>query len=551
MSRTVSLLLKLASPLRWRRYVTSRLRSRQINRADDALDSRLREIGPLPPGTGDYVFADGMWRNPNHFFRLRLFIEAIRSRGHSPALLGFLRRRTDWREKRALERIGFAAFVYIDEDPEYRTEQFLDEARRLLATARTHADILNIVLPDGIPAYTFYDTVLKLTSDPQPPLDLPVWTTSLAEMLRNQAIYNREFSARKVMHVAVSHPWKNEWATLTWTALKAGVPVSHITGFCEALRIRRFRQRDDYARPVEHLPYAAFEALSPDVRRKLVQIGTDDLAKRESGNSSDLNVRCAFEPGRRIENREQARAALSGQTTKPVIVVYSHVWYDFPHTFAMRNFTDFRDWIELTLREIRSIDDVVWLLKPHPTEQWYGGFKLTDVARELPSHVRLLPTQTDSKTVTTAADAITTVHGTVAMEAAAAGVAVILADRSYFSDWKIAHAATDRADYVRLLKAAGKLSAPDAAARDRAKACFALALAEPPMEVGALQISCDSGGIELYDEVASRYGSQQGLRQREIERIAAFLEQSEIDSFAAYHLVENARRTTADLQAVS
>lgn len=542
MTARQSKLAKILDASKWRQLIAAQLRLRSINRADDELDRCFARVGKLPSAADEpYVVADGMWRNPNHFFRVRLFIEALHALGRKPRLLGILRRRGDWREKRTLQRIGFEEFVYIEGDSEFRTDAFLAEAKRLFSTVRAHADILALPLPDGIPAYTYYDTVLKLSSDPRPPLDHPLWITTLAETLRNRAIYNRELSSRPILHVALSHPWKNEWATLVWLALRRDIPVEHLTGFCEALRIRRFRSCDDYATPVEHVSRALFEGLPQATQQKLTEIGETDLRQRASGLSSDLNIRHAFDPGNRIGDRERARAVLSGQTEQPVAIVYGHVWFDFPHTFAMRNFVDFCDWMELTLREIRTIDDVVWLLKPHPTEGWYGGFNLATVAHDLPPHVRLLPMHTDSQTTINAADTIVTVHGTAGLEAAAAGVAVILGDRSYYSGWGVAYAAADRADYVRLLRNAGHLPRPDAVARARASACFALALAEPPDSVHALPMSCDSIGLSLYREIADRYDRLNAARRREVESIAAFLDQSEIDSFAAYRLVQNAR----------
>ncbi len=549
MTAPKTMFAKILDAGKWRQLFAAQTRLRAINRADDELDRQFSRVGKLSAAADEpYVVADGMWRNPNHFFRVRLFIEALHTLGRKPRLLGILRSSRDWRERRALARIGFEEFVYIEYDDEFRTDMYLAESRRLLSVVREHADILALQLPDDIPAYTYYDTVLKLSSNPRPPLDDPLWVSTLAETLRNRAIYNRELSKRPIMHVALSHPWKNEWATLVWLALKREIPVEHLTGFCEAMRIRRFRTADDYATPVEHVPRAVFEGLPQAAQRKLAEIGAADLRRRSSGLSSDLNVRHAFDPRHRIGDREHARAILSGQTERPVAIVYGHVWFDFPHTFAMRNFIDFRDWMELTLREIRDIDDVVWLLKPHPTEAWYGGFNLTTLARDLPPHVRLLPMHTDSQTTINAADTIVTVHGTVGLEAAAAGVAVILGDRSYYSGWGVAHAAADRADYVRLLHNAGQLPRPDAAARARANACFALALAEPD-DGDALPMSCDSTGLALYKEIAGRYDVESSARQHEVESIAAFLDQSEIDSFAAYRLVQGARGMSNDLGA--
>ena len=82
----------------------------------------------------------------------------------------------------------------------------------------------------------------------------------------------------------------------------------------------------------------------------------------------------------------------------------------------------------------------------------------------------------------------------------------------------------------------------DAAARERAQACFALALAEPPADVGALRMSCDSSGSALYQEISGRYDHGRADIAREVERIRDFLDQQQIDSYAAFHLIEAQRR---------
>jgi hypothetical protein len=540
-----SLLRKILDPKRWRRLGERSIENHRRRRLAAELDAAWAAVGPLPRRTGEgVILADGMWQNPNHFLRLRLFCAA------ATAVEGFrlaavVRRRADVDAHRALERIGFTEFVYLEDDVEFKATDFLPNARRLLASVRDHRDVLALELPDEVPAYVLFDTVLKLSLHPRPPLDDPLWESTLAELLRNAAIYARTLAGYDVRHVALSHPWKSEWATLLWLALRRGVPSYHLTGFVDAIRIRRFRSLEDYATPVESLPFARFTALPPAVQHAVAEIGRSDLSRRASGGSSDINVRHAFRNDRRIGERDAARRALSGQVEKPVVIIYGHVWYDFPHTFAMRNFTDFLDWMEATIERCRQIDDVVWLLKPHPTEEWYGGFRLADVAINLPPHIRLLPLDTDSKTAMLAADCVVTVHGTVGLEAAAAGVSVLLADRSYYSDWNVATIARDRADYLRLLGMVRALPRPDADARIRAQACFALALATPPATTGALQITCDSRVSEAYREIIGRVSENPGLLKDEWRRIEAWLGQDSIDGFATYHLLATAQRNAA------
>src|SRR6266436_9405118 len=100
-----TLIKKAIDPARWRRFAESRLDLYRRNRGDDALDRALAGLGPVEIEASEKtLIADGLWFNPNHFFRLRLFVQALADRGECLRLLGVLRRHSDARASRALER---------------------------------------------------------------------------------------------------------------------------------------------------------------------------------------------------------------------------------------------------------------------------------------------------------------------------------------------------------------------------------------------------------------------------------------------------------------
>ena len=525
-------LTKLASPQAWRRVGFRLARKWRGEWHRRRVNSLYGKLGPVAAGAGPLaVIGDGLWDNPNHFFRLRLFLEALPGIG-SMRLIGILRKADD-RTRSALESLGFGEFVGIDDHPVHRTEAFVPQARAMLDGVRSHEDLLALALPGGLPAYTFYDTALKVARHPQPELGDPLWETTLAKCLRNCAIYHDLLETTAVAHVVLSHPWESEFANLVWAALSRNIPAYHLTGYCEGIRIRRFLDTDDYATPVEQLKLREFMALPEPVQRRFSEEGARYLAQREAGQTTDINARYAFRPARRLGSRAEARRAFGVDGDRKLAVIYSHVWFDFPHTFAMRNFTDFLDWMRLTLEQVSEIHDLDWLLKPHPTEEWYGGFRLQDLIEDLPPHVRVAPRDTDSLTALTAADVVVTVHGTVGLEAAAHGLPVIASDRSFYGDWGFVHQAASREDYIRLLRTAHDLSAPDETGRQRALALIALALAPTPADVGALAIRCDSSGPVLYQDIIRRYNEATPALERERENIFEWLgDQS--SSYAAY-----------------
>ena len=365
----------------------------------------------------------------------------------------------------------------------------------------------------------------------------------LAVTLAHLQIYDRLLDETAPELVVLSHLWESEWAVLAWLASQRGLPVFGLSQLTEAIRIRRLSRSEDMLRPVEALSRAYFNGLTDVQQEAFIAAGHGALEERFAGGGTDILIRYAFAPGRRSDHRAEARALLVGDDKRPIGVVYGHSWFDFPHVYGMRNFTDFVDWFRSTLAIIGAIDDVVWLLKPHPMEVWYGGFKMADMIGALPDHVRVLPHETDSLTAMRCADAVVTVHGTVALEAVAEGVPVISADASYFDDWDFCHVAQSRDAYADLLRQVGRLPAPTPRQRDEAAACAMGAFGASPPEVGALRVPCDSREARLYHEVSEMLMAEQTELDQEAAAIRAFVGQRECDSYQVWRMAEATTRT--------
>jgi hypothetical protein len=275
-----------------------------------------------------------------------------------------------------------------------------------------------------------------------------------------------------------------------------------LTGYNEGIRIRRLDTPQAFETPVEHLSYKDYQKLSYRTRAELTNIGQLEFNRRTSGKSTDINSRYAFNEQRRQE-AGQARRQWIGDDQRPVVLICSHVWFDFPHTFAMCNFTDFFDWMQLTVSHIVDIKNVVWLLKPHPTEQWYGGFQLSHVIPQGLAHIITLPHDFDQATALAMCDAVVTVHGTAGIEAGIVGRPVLCADHNYYSDWPFVTTARSRAEYTLLLQNICDLPKASLETMEAAAACFAAALSQPNEKDQRLRLQCDSLTTKLYRELSA------------------------------------------------
>ena len=118
----------------------------------------------------------------------------------------------------------------------------------------------------------------------------------------------------------------------------------------------------------------------------------------------------------------------------------------------MNRFRDFEDWILTTYNSILNNTDFIWIFRPHPGEDWYGGITLKDILpKDLPNHILILPKQLSGKSVMNIASGLITYHGTAGIEYAACGKPVMIADKGWYHDADFAIYPESRSDYVNLL----------------------------------------------------------------------------------------------------
>lgn len=530
--------LKYFNPRRWVRQFMRLLAQWEAHR----VGTRVREEFLCQHGrSGGHgpraIIAEGLWDNPNHWFRLRMFLRAIPDTDDC-RLIGILRTEKDVEQRKWLESLGFNEFIYIDQ-PSSCDEKFSRQAEALIAGARTHADMLKIALPFGLPAYVFYDTVLKRARHPRPKLDSPLWFECLVDVLRYIEIYKKLFDDNEIYIVITSHGWKSEYAALVWQAICHKVPAYHLTAYTEGIRIRRYDNRDDYRTPVEHMQYErGFLALPENVQQRISDDGQAYLEEVVKGTFNDINMRYANRPDLRISNRDEARQALRIPDNKPLAVIYAHAWFDFPHVFGMNNFVDLVDWIEVTVAEAKMNTEVHWLFKPHPMEKWYGGFHLADIVDDTCPNISVCPIDTDTVTIQNASDIAITVHGTVGIEAASKGVVTICADHNYYNDWGFSYSAKSREHYCQMLATVQSLAKPSEEQRRLAMAVAALHFA-PPAETGLLRTMCDSTPRKiLYDYISQTLKNNQVIVDRETDKIQQWLSSGH-SSYSLYNFLRH------------
>lgn len=424
----------------FRAYANFRLGWR-FDRPYYELLSRIPQMFPVGSALSRRLLIDGHFFNPGYFYRVQLFRAAMGS--GSGDELGFFWRHNSQHCAQILRTLGVRKThrYFPRTDPRLRSI-----ATQLAQKIRSGDDLLELEFPHKIPASFLYDDILKRQRSAtvnalDPNIERHIW-----EFLSSIRAAEDILDCHEPDCVAMSHSILTQCSPLAWLAATRGIPVVTLFGNYGLPRFWRMRDAEDIHYGMDRPEKNDLDRLATNQADALAEIGSKYLAARLSGHTDDLGGRMAFKG-----DSDKLRLKCSN-VNRPTVAVYASNWFDFPHALGMSRFRDFYDWIESTLQVAIATPSVRWLFRAHPCDKWYGGITLKDMLpQKLPDHIVLLPDECSGQSVMKIADALVTYHGTAAIEYAAMGKPVLVADKGWFHDCGFVLYPESRDEYLRLL----------------------------------------------------------------------------------------------------
>ena len=171
-----------------------------------------------------------------------------------------------------------------------------------------------------------------------------------------------------------------------------------------------------------------------------------------------------FEPrnNKKISKKEISKI-LGWDDQKPIIGIFNHSFIDGVFEIEWKIFRDHLTWLRKTLRYIRDIKSVNWIVKEHPyayKENYFSpnlGAK-TNVEKELNEitadcdHIASFDKKLNGSSLINILSAALTCQGSVGLEYACLGIPVILASDTYFAGLGFTNEPRTKAEYFSHLK---------------------------------------------------------------------------------------------------
>ena len=399
------------------------------------------------------ILVDGLWDNPNYWFRYSLIRKSLGFRkGSETGLLGEYNRKSVQLIFSLMSIDNVIDYHSISKDAFKHKEQ----AHKLIANTRSPGDILKWSLPLGFPGSLVFDGILNRQRRATVDLSDPMLVDYVAEALSYIHVANYIFSNNDFDLVVLSHALDYTFAAIAWVGISRNIPVIVIYGDYGSARFIRMQDgKDLFAYPVRPTR-DEFYSMSEETRNNLKKAGEQYLNDRFCGRTNDVGAIYAYKNRVVSISKDEICRLNNWDPSLPIISVYASNWFDYPHVTGLDSFRDFLDWIEVTLEVATKQKNINWLFKSHPCDDWYGsinGVRLSDLIDNVScKHIKLAEKSWDSTKLILSLDGIVTCHGTIGLEAVALGKPVLAAHKGWYGHIGFTHTMVSRQEYVELLE---------------------------------------------------------------------------------------------------
>ena len=432
--------------------LAERRRRARVAQTRDELLARLRVLSAAAPVRRPQgrVLVDGLWDNPNYWLRYGLLRSALGlAADEEIGLTGFFRTAE---VTHSFALLGISDTVSFAERLRRVKSEARASAQRLLRDTRGPDDVMAWRLPDDFPNDIVYDGLLKRQRGACVDVHHPEIEAHVTEALACVQAADQLIGEIAPRRIVLSHAVNFACGALAWAALRRGIPTVVLFGNYGLPRFFKLQTAADLHDWNDGLAKEEIVSLTEARAAALERIGAEYVKRRLAGATDDLGARSAFVTASKFIDRKGLANAFGWTGNRPVVTVYASNWFDFPHACGLTNFRDFLDWLRVTVDRAVAIEDVYWLFKPHPCDEWYGGVTLADLMpAHGASHIALAAPEWNGADVFAASDALVTTHSTGGVEFAASGKPVLLADRGWYDRAGLAVVASSREHYAELL----------------------------------------------------------------------------------------------------
>jgi len=256
------------------------------------------------------------------------------------------------------------------------------------------------------------------------------FTKSILRKEINRAVYLYFFikaliTQHNIDYVVLSHKYYTLFGVLGRVATSVGAKVIS----CDRSHLKLLTSLSQHYES----DYCVDEAIRKCISRLDTQRSQEFVRSRFSGELDHIDVRAASQGRQHYDEIELAKL-LRIDRRLPICMIAAHGFSDAPHRDSWSLYDDYYAWLVATLDITTTVNNVHWIVKPHPEARFYRESGAVEEMLLQYPNVTLVPDSVRISDALNLVDTVVTVRGTVVLEAVQYDIKSILAGAAFFMD---------------------------------------------------------------------------------------------------------------------
>lgn len=177
------------------------------------------------------------------------------------------------------------------------------------------------------------------------------------------------------------------------------------------------------------------ESLSEDEKKQYIEKANLDVVAQLQGKKGNVREAEFIFKNKQECTGEELKQIMGLDPNKKTVVIMAHCFSENPHKCSKQLYEDSYTWLVDTLKYVRNIDNVNWVLKGHPIAavKYNETGVLEGIFEEYKNeNLYWYPNEYNSNLLAQIADAIVTVYGTAGLEYPCLGIPVVHTGRASY-----------------------------------------------------------------------------------------------------------------------
>jgi hypothetical protein len=292
-----------------------------------------------------------------------------------------LLRKYDLKSKLIYESFGIKKFFFLNNLNFFMRLKYFLKANSIIKSCKTMDDFIEFEINGVNIGRAVYDHYLRFTGIGTVDHFSPKMYLFLSEALSNYYQIKKNYNKFKFIACVQSERQFIPGSIIYQTSLTNGINVYSRSGPSNTFSVRKYSDTREMWKSRERYSKKLYDEVSNSIKKKAVEIGGTNIEKRFKGIPEndvfhDYFERQNFLKEKKYENKEKITVTkkelcnkLGWNQNMPIVAILASDLTDgvFDNTWSL--FKDRLTWLRETLIEIKNINSVNWLLKPHPNDK--------------------------------------------------------------------------------------------------------------------------------------------------------------------------------------